>query len=124
MPTTGIPSFDPFWFMRLPLSGDVNQRITVNYAGNALVEDRVVTEVASFGRQIGWLSEIAIALANKQPLPADSLRKLEAAVAEIEAIKKRVERPAIAAADEALDRLKREHRDAYERLLRDRIDDE
>ena len=122
MPTTGIPSFDPFWFMRLPLSGDVNQRITVNYAGNPLVEDRVVTEVASFGRQLGWLSEIAIALANKEPLPADSLRKLEAAVAEIEAIKKRVERPAIAAADEALDRLKREHPDAYERLLRDRID--
>jgi hypothetical protein len=124
MPTTGIPSFDPFWFMRLPLSGDVNQRITVNYAGNPLVEDRVVTEVASFGRQIGWLSEIAIALANKKPLPADSLRKLEAAVAEIEAIKKRVQRPALAAADEALDRLKREHPNAYKRLLRDRIDDE
>jgi hypothetical protein len=124
MPTTGIPSFDPFWFMRLPLSGDVNQRITVNYAGNPLVENRVVTEVASFGRQIGWLSEIAIALANKRPLPADSLRKLEAAVAEIEAIKKRVQRPALAAADDALDRLKREYPDAYKRLLRDRIDDE
>ena len=61
MTTTAAQSFDPLWFWRLPLSGDVNQRITVNYAGNTLIEDRVITEVASFGRQIGWLSEIAVA---------------------------------------------------------------
>jgi hypothetical protein len=44
--------FDPFWMFRLPLSGDVNQRITapwfspsltVNYAGDPAIEDRVVT---------------------------------------------------------------------------------
>ena len=42
--------FDPFWVFRSPLSGDVNQRITapwfspsltVNYAGDPQVEDRV-----------------------------------------------------------------------------------
>ena len=57
--------FDPFWMFRMPLSGDVNQRITapwfspsvtVNYAGDAAVEDRVVTKVASYGRQLGWLT--------------------------------------------------------------------
>ena len=57
------PAFDPFWMFRLPLSGAVNQRITapwfspsltVNYAGDPAVEDRVVTEVASYGTQLGW----------------------------------------------------------------------
>jgi hypothetical protein len=104
----------------LPLSGDVNQRITVNYAGNTLIEDRVITEVASFGRQIGWLSEIAVALANNRSPPEQALRKLEKAMAEIENIKKRVQSSAVEQANEALDRLKREHREAYDRLLRDR----
>ena len=120
MTTTGALGFDPLWFMRLPLSGNVNQRFTVNYAGNTLIEDRVVTEVASFGRQIGWLSEIAVALANKKSPPPESLQKLEAAMAEIDAIKRRVQRSAVEEADEALDRLKREHPDAYKRLLRNR----
>ena len=39
--------YDPFWMFRLPLSGDVNQRITapwfspalsVNYAGDPVIE--------------------------------------------------------------------------------------
>ena len=49
--------YDPFWMLRWPLSGNVNERITapwfspsltVNYAGDARIEDRVVTEVASY----------------------------------------------------------------------------
>ena len=59
-------------------SGDVSQRITapwfspsltVNYAGDPKIEDRVVTEVAGYGRRLGWLTEIALALANEQPPP-------------------------------------------------------
>ena len=120
MPITSAQSFDPLWFWRAPLSGDVNQRITVNYAGNTLIEDRVITEVASFGRQIGWLSEITVALANNEPPPERALRKLESAMKEIDAIKERVRKSAVEQANEALDRLKREHREAYERLLRNR----
>ena len=51
--------------------------LTVNYAGDAKIEDRVVTEVANYGKQLGWLTEIAIALAKKQDPPADTLRLLE-----------------------------------------------
>ena len=51
--------------------------VTVNYAGDPAVEDRVVTEVASYGKQLGWLTEIAIALAKRQPLPEETLRRLE-----------------------------------------------
>lgn len=122
-------SFDPFWMFRLPLSGDVNQRITapwfspsltVNYAGDPVVEDRVVTEVASYGRQIGWLSEIVLALANNEAPPADALRQLKEAAEKIEAIKTKVHRSSLDAANAALDRLARDDEAAYHKLIRER----
>jgi hypothetical protein len=121
--------FDPFWMLRMPLSGDVNQRITapwfspsltVNYAGDAVVEDRVVTKVASYGRQLGWLTEVAIALANNKPLPKETLHRLEQASREIEAIKKEVRLSALQEADKALDRLQRVLPAQYDELLRQR----
>jgi len=121
--------FDPFWVFRSPLSGDVNQRITapwfspsltVNYAGDPQVEDRVVTEVASYGRQLGWLMEITIALAKQQVLPEETLRRLEQASEKIEAIKKSVQRSALDEAQMALDRLERDQPEVYKRLLGER----
>ena len=121
--------YDPFWMFRLPLSGDVNQRITapwfspaltVNYAGDPVIEDRVVTEVASYGRQIGWLTEIAVALAKNEPPPEETLRRLEQASHDIDAIKKDVHRSSLDAANAALDRLEHDDRAAYERLMRER----
>jgi len=114
---------------RLPLSGAVNQRITapwfspsltVNYAGDPAIEDRVVTEVASYGKQLGWLNEIVLALAKKQSVPQETLNRLEKAVQEIETIKKEVQPSALDAANNALDQLKREQPDRYAELLRDR----
>lgn len=122
-------SFDPFWMFRLPLSGDVNQRITapwfspsltVNYAGDPVVEDRVVTEVASYGRQIGWLTEIVLALAKDETPPGDVLEHLKDAVKKIEDIKMEVNRSSLDAAVSALDRLKRDDEGAYQKLIRDR----
>jgi len=129
--TTNSPGFDPFWIFRAPLSGnvDVAQRITapwfspsltVNYAGDAAIEDRVVTEVASYGKQLGWLTEIAIALAKKQAVPEETLRRLEQACAQIEAIKNRAHPSAVEAANNALDRLERDDRTQYDRLLQER----
>ena len=121
--------YDPFWMFRLPLSGDVNQRITapwfspaitVNYAGDPVIEDRVVTEVASYGRQIGWLTEIALALAKEQPPPEESLRRLERAAYAIDAIKRDVHRSSFDAADAALDRLEQDDPEAYKKLIRKR----
>ena len=121
--------YDPFWMFHLPLSGDVNQRITapwfspaltVNYAGDPVIEDRVVTEVASYGRQVGWLTEIALALAKKQPPPEETLRRLEKASHEIDAIKKDVHRSSLDAANAALDRLERDDPEAYKKLMRKR----
>lgn len=122
------PGFDPFWMFRLPLSGAVNQRITapwfspsltVNYAGDPAIEDRVVTEVASYGQQLGWLNEIVLALANKKAIPEETLKRLEQAVRDIETIKKEVQSSALADARKALDQLKREQPGEYAELLRD-----
>jgi hypothetical protein len=127
--STSPTGFDPFWMFRLPLSGDVNQRITapwfsptltVNYAGDPAVEDRVVTEVASYGKQLGWLNDIVLALANQRPVPTDTLSCLEKAVEKINAIKKETQASAVDAANRALDRLKRDEPDAYAKLLRAR----
>jgi hypothetical protein len=127
--TTNNTGFDPLWMFRGPWSGDVAQRITapwfspsltVNYAGDPEVEDRVVTEVASYGKQLGWLMEIAIALAKKQPLPEETLLRLEKASAEIDAIKKQVHASAVVAANNALDRLERDDPAQYDKLLRER----
>jgi len=121
--------FDPFWMFRLPLSGDVSQRITapwfspsltVNYAGDPVVEDRVVTEVASYGRQIGWLTEIALALAKNQTPPEKTLRRLEEAAKKIEDIKMDVHRSSLDTASAALDRLECDDPQAYKKLIRER----
>jgi hypothetical protein len=126
---TNLSGFDPFWMFRMPLSGDVNQRITapwfspsltVNYAGDPVIEDRVVTEVASYGRQLGWLTEIAIALAKNETPPKDTLHHLEQASRKIEAIKKEAHLSALQEANKALDRLEREQPAQYDTLLRER----
>lgn len=57
-----------------PLSGSVDQWITawsnwfsptfeINFAGNRPVENKVVSNVASYGKQLGLLSEIILELA-------------------------------------------------------------
>jgi len=129
MSTNPFGGFDPFWVFRSPLSGDVNQRITapwfspsltVNYAGDPQVEDQVVTEVASYGRQLGWLMEITIALAKHQAPPEETLRRLEQASAKIEAIKRSVHRSALDEAQAALDRLEHDEPEAYKKLLGER----
>lgn len=122
-------SFDPFAFFRAPLSGDVAQRIsapwfspslTVNYAGDAPIEDRVVTEVASYGRQLGWLSEIALALAQGRPVPDETLHRLARAAAQIEDIKQQVRPDAAAQAVQALDRLRQVDPSGYRTLVQRR----
>jgi hypothetical protein len=127
--TTNPSGFDPLWMFRAPWSGNVAQRITapwfspsltVNYAGDAAVEDRVVTEVASYGKQLGWLTEIVIASANGQPLPTETLARLEKAAREIDAIKEQSRASAVEAANNALDRLERYNPAQYNELLRER----
>jgi hypothetical protein len=66
--------------LRAPLSGDVTQdiapsiggqlgllNINATRSGDPELEQRIITEVASYGRQLGWLVEAVDALARRQP---------------------------------------------------------
>lgn len=125
-------SFDPLnmfsWF-RAPLSGDVTQRIatswlspslTFNFAGDAALEEKIVSNVASYGRQIGWLNEIVSALANNKPVPAETLGKLRDAMTQIETLKAQASVDVGEAAKSALDRLEKADPDGFVKLIDER----
>jgi hypothetical protein len=122
---TGNPWFDFWTGWSAPLSGDVSQRfgnllspsMTVNVAGNPAIEARIVQDVASYGAQIGWVSEIALALAEGKAPPKDAVKKLADAAKKIEAIKKENTESTTAQADAALHRLKKLDALAYRALL-------
>ena len=99
--------------------------ITMNFAGNAAIEREVNEDVASYGRQIGWLNDIVTALAAAAPAEiegdaaaTDSLAKLKAAQEKIAAIKERRQVSALDGAREALARLGKTDRQAYRGLVR------
>jgi hypothetical protein len=121
--------FDPLWYLKAPFSGDVMQAIssawfspalTFNFAGDANVENRVIAEVASYGKQIGWLNDIVLALAKHEKPDPDAVVNLDKAVKRIEVIKAAEKSGALSAAIEALDQLKKVQPDLYEKLLKDR----
>ena len=85
----------------------VSPSYTVNYAGDPTVKHRVVSEVASYGRQLGWLDEIVLALAKGEKPPEESVEQLQRASNEVKKIKAEVQRSALEEANKALDRLKR-----------------
>jgi hypothetical protein len=96
--------------------------ISLNFAGNAGIEREVNEEVASYGRQIGWLNDIVLALASAASAetlkPAqDSLGKMKRAADEIAEIKRRRSASALSAARDALDRLKSADKIAYNYLV-------
>jgi hypothetical protein len=80
----------------------------------------VVTEVASYGKQLGWLNEIVLALANNRAVPEETLSCLEKAVKAIEAIKRETQLSPLDAANKALDQLERDQPEQYADLLRKR----
>jgi len=99
--------------------------VSVNFAGNPGVEREVTEDVASYGRQIGWLNDIVLALAAAEPqataqhpAAAESLKKLKEAHKKIEAIKKRRTESALDGARDALAKLGATDKAAYDRLVR------
>ena len=96
--------FPWLWFwapqFHYPWSGGVAQRVEPNthwffqgiqpWAGNARIEEKAFG-VASYGKQLGLITEVLIAQAEQQgsatPQAAESLAKLKAIAREIEAIK-------------------------------------
>jgi hypothetical protein len=85
--------------------------ISLNFAGDAGIEREINEDVASYGRQIGWLNEIVEALAAAAPeavkaIPAaDALAKLRSAQQQIDEIKTRRKASALDRARAALSAL-------------------
>ena len=96
--------------------------ISLNFAGDAGIEREVNEDVASYGRQIGWLNDIVEALiaaapdeVKAQANAKGSLKKLQDAQQKIDEIKQRRKTNALDKARGALSAL---DENAYRRLLR------
>lgn len=81
------PRFFPFWdFFQLPFSGNVTQdnspitswlspQFEFNFSGNRRIEAEVISEAASYGKQLGILTEAVLELAEGKP--GESLERLQ-----------------------------------------------
>ena len=80
-------STQPFmWPFNLFAPGNLNQpilpgwsfgNVSVNYAGNAEIEKDVVEKVASFGKQLGIITDAVLALADGKPKDDKAIARLQ-----------------------------------------------
>ncbi|MDC8829250.1 hypothetical protein [Alteromonas gilva] len=119
--------FNPFalppFAWNMPLSGDVKDispvtswfspQYDINIAGNAALEKQVITKVASYGKQLGKLTNAVLEIADGKP--GDAVNALRAMADEIAAIKNKTLVDAIEA---DLAKLKSQDKAAYEALLK------
>lgn len=87
----------------------------MTYAGNREIEERVVADVASFGRQIGRLLDALVLLTQDRPEP--EFATLRTMAAEIRQVKADSKASARRNAQEALDTLARADPQALAGLL-------
>lgn len=90
-------STQPFmWPFSLFAPGNLNQpilpgwsfgNISVNYAGNADIEKDVVEKVASFGKQLGIITEAVLALSDGKSKDNKAVTRLRDLAAKIEQLK-------------------------------------
>ena len=119
--------FYPWWgLLKSPLSGDVVQdinpitslfspQIELNFAGNRRIETEVVTGIASYGRQIGILSEAILELASDEK--GEAIERLKALTADIEKIKNEHKVSLKHDVKAGLDKLQRQDPATLKRLL-------
>ncbi|MDH3227503.1 MAG: hypothetical protein OEM67_10510 [Thermoleophilia bacterium] len=121
------PWFFPWWgLFEGPLSGDVTQDISpvtswfspqleLHFAGDRRIEAEVVADVASYGRQLGILSEAVLELAGGKK--GDAVARLQELAAKIEAVKERHSDALEQSVKSDLERLKQQDPEALARLL-------
>jgi hypothetical protein len=114
----------PSWFTFNFPSGDVAQsfgsaffspQFEVNYAGVPSVEREIISDVASFGKQLGILSEAILEITDGGA--GDKVERLRRLVCEVEAVKKRHKRDLQIEAEDALRRLKVADPSAFKSLV-------
>lgn len=111
-----------------PLSGDVIQDIApstswlspqfeINFAGDRQVETKVVADVASYGKQLGILSEALLEVANGNK--GEAVNRLETLVDEIEAIKRQHAASLEQKIKSDIETLKKNNPEALKKLLKE-----
>ena len=119
-----------FWVPQIhfPLSGSVAQRIDLfdsimSSAGDSEIE-REAIDVASYGRQLGWISEVLLDIAAqtrpKTEKGKKSLGDLRVINDKIEALNTQVAAELVREIERLVSRLKRNHKDRLA-LLRNRF---
>ncbi len=117
--STTLPWF-PFTFNfpsgDVDLGGIFSPNISVSYAGNPAIERDVVENVASFGKQLGVVSEALLEIAEGHP--GEKVGRLKKMVADIEEVKERRKRDVKRDAEAAIERLAKLDEPALKALLR------
>lgn len=116
--------------LQLPFSGDVAQRIEprtqwffdgIDTASGDPVIERKAFEVATYGRQLGLITELLLDMAAQTPprtkAGRESRQRLLAIQAEIERIKTQDAEVQVQMVEVGLRRLKARHKPEYEALL-------
>ena len=110
-------STQPFmWPFNLFAPGNLSQpilpgwslgNVSVNYAGNADIEKDVVEKVASFGKQLGIITDAVLALADGNPKDDKAIVRLKEIAAKIEEVKNRNKASLADQARDAMQRLEK-----------------
>lgn len=106
---------------RAPFSGDVTQEITPRVfspeiKGSPLIEHRIQTEVASYGKQLGKVLEALALLSAKTDTP---LPEIDALITGVETVKADAKDALREEAKAALARLRAADPDGHDRLIAD-----
>jgi hypothetical protein len=81
------------------------QHITVNYKGDPAIEKDVAANVASYGKQLGIITEAVLALARDEADSSEPIKRLRRIADEIEKIKRQHRSDLATAAREAMESL-------------------
>lgn len=105
--------------IRLPLSGDIQQDIHPDffgphYNGNEDVEREIIEDVAGYGRQLGWVVEALLQVAEKAEV---DLPKIERLHEKSEEIKAKHKTSAARSAAEALESLRQLDQETWKALV-------
>lgn len=125
MPETHVPSFSS------PVAEQMNKiytnfvsasPMTAHIAGGQIagkwqVEQQIVTHVASYGKQLGWIADIVLTLAQQNDLSSEAVGKLSRAVNRINQIKADHAKGAEDEARDALNRLKANNPGDFRRVM-------
>lgn len=103
---------------RAPFSGDVTQEITPNFLssnikGSPAIESKVITNVASYGKQLG---KILDALQHLSASTGTAMPEIDLLVREIDKVKERSRDELREEAEAALARLRKADEDAWRDL--------